>query len=51
MEGTNGSARRRRSEGGQIGPVDVLEQHHRRLLAGDAFRRVDERAKVSATAR
>jgi hypothetical protein len=29
-------------EGRGIGPVGVLEQHHRRLLAGDGHRRVDE---------
>jgi hypothetical protein len=30
---------------GRIGPVEVLEQHHRRLPAGDGLRRVDERAQ------
>ena len=33
------------AEGGRIGPVDVLEQLHRRLPAGDRLRRVDQRAQ------
>ena len=32
-------------EGGRIGPMDVLEQHHRRLPPGDGRRRVDESAQ------
>ena len=32
-------------ERGRIGPVDVLEQLHRRLQAGDGLGRVDERAQ------